>query len=146
MRETKLFQPEKQLKPVQNRFGHIGAAICYVLRFSEMFVKLRERGVNIFIILTEWSLERISHWETLLIARVFEMQAFVIASNCIGVSGSFVFGGQSMIADPLGDILCKGDSISEDIISTEIDTSLSDYIRSTFPSIRDRFPGYYEDK
>jgi omega-amidase len=143
MRETKLFQPGKQLKSVQNRFGHVGAAICFDLRFSGMFVKLRERGVNIFIIPAEWPMERIAHWEILLKARAVEMQAFVIASNCVGVSGSFVFGGQSMIVDPLGNILCKGDSVSEDVITTEIDNSLSDSIRSTFPTFRDRHPCDY---
>ncbi len=144
MGETKFFQPGKHLKSVQCRLGHIGAAICYDLRFSEMFVNLRAKGVEIFIIPAEWPLERIAHWEILVKARAIEMQAFVLASNCVGAYGNFVFGGQSMIVDPLGNILCKGNSIEEGVFSAEIDTSLSDLIRSKFPSFSDRKPGVYK--
>jgi predicted amidohydrolase len=145
MGETKLFQAGKHLKSVQCQIGHIGAAICYDLRFSEMFVKLRAKGVNIFVIPAEWPLERIAHWETLLKARTIEMQAFFIASNCVGVSGNFIFGGQSMIVDPWGNVLCKGDSVSEGVLSAEIDPSLSDSIRSTFPYYKDPESRIYDD-
>ncbi len=136
--ETKIFHSGTQLKSLQCQFGHIGAAICYDLRFSEMFVKLRAKGVNIFIIPAEWPLERITHWEALLVARAIEMQSFILASNCVGVAGDIVFGGQSMIVDPWGNIVCKGDSTSEGVFSAEIDTSLSDSIRSAFPYFEDR--------
>lgn len=138
MGETKVFQPGKLLKSVQCHLGHIGAAICYDLRFSEMFVNLRAKGVNIFVIPAEWPHDRIAHWETLCKARAIEMQAFVIASNCVGASDKFVFGGQSMIIDPLGNILCKGNSVEEGVFSAEIDISLSDLIRSKFPFFSDR--------
>ena len=49
--------------------------------------------------------QRINQWQILLQARAIENQAFVVAANRVGYDDHNVFGGSSLIIDPLGRIV-----------------------------------------
>jgi omega-amidase len=108
LNEHTFFQPGDHLTVVDTPFGRIGLAICYDLRFPEIFRAMTRAGATGFLISAEWPAERIHHWKALLQARAIENQAWVAACNCTGLTGKVEFGGNSMIALPGGDVFCAG--------------------------------------
>lgn len=119
-----------------------GLAICYDLRFPELFRGYALSGTRIFLVPAEWPNPRLSHWRTLLVARAIENQSFVIAANRVGRDANNTFFGHSMIVDPWGEILAEGGE-AEEIVSVEIDLDAVTEIRSRIPVFQDRRPAAY---
>jgi omega-amidase len=119
-----------------------GLAICYDLRFPQMFRSYSSMGTELFLISAEWPQARIDHWRTLLVARAIENQCFVVACNCVGESKQGRFGGHSMVIDPWGKVLA-GAGDDEDLISADLDFGLVGNLRSRFPVLADQRPELY---
>jgi predicted amidohydrolase len=119
-----------------------GAMICYDIRFPELSRKLALGGAKLLFVPAEWPHPRLHHWRTLLTARAIENQAYVIACNRVGVSGTTSFFGHSMVIDPWGEIVVEG-SEDEQMLFAEIDLGLADRVRSHIPVFADRRPDHY---
>lgn len=139
----RLFDEEKYLQegdaPVSldMPWGKTGVAICYDLRFPELFRRYSvQDDVRVIIIPAEWPLVRIEHWRTLLMARAIENQCYVIACNSAGKSGETVFGGHSMIIDPWGKIVVEAGE-NPQLITATIDLDLVDEARRKIPVFED---------
>lgn len=117
-----------------------GFAICYDLRFPELFRHYAGQGVDILAVPSNFTRNTgKDHWETLLRARAIENQAFVIAPNqcgnnsCTGV----ISYGHSIIAGPWGEILgMAGDK--ESVISARLDPVELAGIRERMPALNHR--------
>lgn len=105
MREDQFLGAGNHSLVVDTSVGRLGVAICYDLRFPELFRKLALEGAEIICIPAEWPKPRQEHWKTLLRARAIENQLFVIAANCCGVQGKLDFVGLSQLISPLGNVL-----------------------------------------
>ena len=105
MREDQFLAAGNQTLVAETSVGKLGVAICYDLRFPELFRKLALDGAEIICLPAEWPKPRQEHWKTLLRARAIENQLFVIASNCCGVQGKLDFFGLSQLISPLGNVL-----------------------------------------
>lgn len=123
--------------------GCMGFAICYDLRFPEVFRYYALKGVQLCLISAAWPLSRIDHWKILLQARAIENQFFIAATNCVGVTGNETFGGSSMVISPVGEIT-ESSQEHEQIITTQIDLSDIDKVRSVIPLLESRRPKVYE--
>jgi omega-amidase len=135
LNEHTFFQPGNDLTVLDTPFGRIGLAICYDLRFPEIFRAMSRAGATGFLISAEWPAERIHHWKALLQARGIENQAWVAACNCTGLTGKVEFGGNSMIALPGGDVLCAG--ADEQLWQQTIQLDQVNEIRKTNPFLED---------
>lgn len=124
-------------------WGETGLAICYDLRFPEMFRRYALDGVQTMIISAEWPLQRIEHWQTLLRARAIENQCFVIAANCVGQCGGENFGGRSAVISPWGEVLVEGQSDQPELLTVTFDTGQVDEVRRRIPVLIDRRPDLY---
>lgn len=111
-------------------------AICYDLRFPELFRRGTIDGAEVFVYGANWPSPRQEHWRTLSIARAIENQAFVIAVNRCGSDPYLHYAGGSIVIDPKGQILGELDD-SEGVLSIEIDPGVVREWRSTFPALRD---------
>jgi omega-amidase len=118
-------------------WGKVGMAVCYDLRFPEMFRYYLASGITMALIPAEWPLKRISHWSTLLRARAIENQIFIIAVNRVGESDGEVFGGHSCIISPWGETIIEGGE-KEELLSAQIDPDDTTRIRQIIPVIQDR--------
>ncbi len=108
-----------------------GVMLCYDIRFPELAKKLMLKGSRIIFVSAEWPLERIEHWILLNRARAAENQLFIAACNRVGESFGIKFGGNSLIVNPKGEILCQmGDK--EGITTFEIDLAEVDKARQLF--------------
>lgn len=85
----------------------MGFAICFDLRFPELFRSLKKAGAKVFVIPSAFTVPTgKAHWEVLLRARAIENQAYVIAPDQTGVSGEGLSQyGHSLVVDPWGEVV-----------------------------------------
>jgi len=112
-------------------------AICYDLRFPELFRRYALLGAKAVLIPAEWPCPRIEHWRVLLRARAIENQCFIIACNRVGESKGERFCGHSAIYDPWGEPVVEGGE-EEALLTAEIDLDLADEVRRRIPVFEDR--------
>lgn len=116
-------------------------AVCYDLRFPELFRIGLKRGATAFVIAACWPHVRQPHWRALLIARAIENQAFVIACNRVGQEPGALgqplhYAGGSIVVGPKGEIL--GELADEErVLSVPIDADAVTAWRRTFRAWRD---------
>lgn len=85
-----------------------GLAICYDLRFPELFRLYSSRGAHVFFLPANFT-QRTGrdHWETLLRARAIENQVFVVAPGQCGANPATGIAsyGRSMVVGPWGEVI-----------------------------------------
>lgn len=117
----------------------INLQVCYDLRFpvwSRQPVN-EEEQYDIYINVASWPDKRRNAWKTLLIARAIENQVFVVGVNRVGTDGNgHHYAGDSMIVDPLGEVLYIKEE-TEDIFTYTFEKRTVSNIRSHFPFLRD---------
>jgi len=146
MKEDRYLTPGDRLTLADLKGIKAGLAICYDVRFPELFRTLTLAGAQLFLVSAEWPAKRVDHWRTLLMARAIENQAFVVACNRVGRALENVFAGRSMIIDPWGDILAEGSDDEEEILRATLDFDKVAECRKLIPSLRDRRPESYHVK
>lgn len=121
-------------------FGRIGLAVCYDLRFPELFRALETVGqVDIWVLPAAFTATTgRAHWEVLLRARAIENQCFVVAAGQGGVhpSGRATFG-HSMLIDPWGvvlDVLPEGEGLAQ----AELKATQLHRVRTILPALQHR--------
>ena len=73
----------------------------------------------------------------LLRARAIENQAYVIGCNRVGDGGGLHYSGDSMIINPLGEVLAQGGD-AQTILFAEVDPGVVSSTREKFPFLQDR--------
>ncbi|MDW7644716.1 MAG: carbon-nitrogen family hydrolase [Desulfuromonadales bacterium] len=127
---------------VSTSVGRLGVAICYDLRFPELFRKMALEGAEIICLPAEWPKPRQEHWRTLLRARAIENQLFVVAANCCGIQGKLDFFGMSLLLSARGEVLAEGGEENTELAATFDFSELVEY-RSQIRCYHDRRPEIY---
>ena len=123
-------------------WGKFGLAICYDLRFPEVFRPYAISGARLVLIVAEWPEKRVDHWTKLLQARAIENQMFFAAVNKVGESKGVKLGGRSAIIDPWGKPILEGDD-QPALLTAEIDLLETEKARKAIPVLQDiRFESY----
>ena len=120
MNEDKVFQPGTALGIFETKFGKVGAAICYDLRFPEVFINLKKLGAKVIFVPAAFPRVRINDWKNLLVQRATENQLTFVGVNAVGDDGTNIFGGTSMVVDAKGNILHLADETTEQIIEVTL--------------------------
>ncbi len=89
-------------------WGPVGLAICYDLRFPELFRVMALAGAVLFLVPAQWPERRIEAWSLLARARAVENELFVATCNRVGADGDVLFPGRSAVVDPWGHVLVEG--------------------------------------
>ncbi|MFA5699904.1 MAG: carbon-nitrogen family hydrolase [Desulfuromonas sp.] len=142
MGEDRFLSPGDRACVVPTSAGRLGLAICYDLRFPELFRKMALEGAEILCIPAEWPKPRQEHWRTLLRARAIENQMFVAAANCCGVQGKLDFFGMSMLISARGEVLAEAGETNTELVATFSYEEMLKY-RSQIRCFRDRRPEIY---
>jgi predicted amidohydrolase len=111
-------------------------AVCYDLRFPELFRLGMKKGAELFAVGANWPAPRQHHWRALLIARAIENQAFVLGVNRAGADPYLQYAGGSIVVDPTGCVLAEADH-AETVLSADIDPDAPAAWRARFPALRD---------
>lgn len=120
----------------------MGFAICYDLRFPELFRKLALAGAQVMIVPAQWPNVRVAHWQTLLKARAIENQVFVIGVNRAGRDQNDLLYGHSLAVNPLGETILElmKEEACERVV---IDLTEIQQVRQKMPILEDRRPTLY---
>lgn len=143
MQEPQYLSPGERLTLCDLGGAKAGLAICYDLRFPELFRSLTLAGAELFLLPAEWPVQRLHHWRTLCMARAIENQCFVLACNRVGADKANRFSGHSLVVDPFGEVLAEGGE-GEETLFAEMDLAQVAAVRERIPSLRDRRPELYE--
>jgi deaminated glutathione amidase len=135
--EARTIVPGESVVMFDAPFGRVGLAVCYDLRFPELF---RAMGECTLMIVTAAFTHTtgLAHWEVLLRARAIENQCYVLASAQGGshANGRRTFG-HSMLIDPWGEVkavLAEG----EGVVSGQIDAAYLAQVRENLPALKHR--------
>lgn len=124
-------------------WGKTGLAICYDLRFPELFRSYALAGAKIVLLSAAFPYPRIEHWRTLLRARAIENQFFMVATNRVGKEGDISFFGASTVIDPWGETVIEAPEGEETLVTSEIVLERVDEVRSKMQVLADRRPEIY---
>jgi len=111
-------------------------AICYDLRFPELFRMYAKKRVHLLIDIANWPQARIEHWRTLLKARSIEDQCYVIGVNRIGQDKKNVYNGNSCVFAPFGEEICQAGE-QEGITTGTIDLEKVIQVQHDYPFLND---------
>lgn len=135
--ESETIEPGDEIVVVQTPVGRVGIAVCYDLRFPELFRAMLAQGVEIIALPSAFTATTgRAHWEILLRARAIENLCYVVAANQGGVhaNGRETYG-DSMIIDPWGVVLQRI-ARGPGIVSATTDHTMLQRLRRNFPALQ----------
>lgn len=96
--------------------GKLGLATCYDVRFPEQFALLKEKGAQILLVPSAFTVPTgQAHWHILLRARAIENQCYVLAAaQCGRHNDKRLSYGHSLAVDPWGKVLADAGGIDID--------------------------------
>jgi len=137
--ESETIEAGDEVKVFDTPFGKLGVAICYDLRFPEVFRGMVQKGVEIIALPSAFTaITGRAHWEILVRARAIENLSYVIAADQGGyhINGRESFG-ESMVVDPWGNVLDRLSSGSGFVMAKISRKTLTD-TRRNFPALNHR--------
>jgi len=137
--ESTTTEPGETATVVDTPFGRLGLAVCYDLRFPELFRRMSDEGAELFAIPSAFTaITGRAHWEVLVRARAIENLCYVIAAAQGGyhVNGRETHG-DSMIVDPWGRVLDRLPRGSGFVVSN-VDLDKVRNTRRNFPVLQHR--------
>lgn len=142
-RESATYSAGEQVVTFEIAGMKVGMAICYDLRFAELFLELRRQGAELILLPAAFTLQTgKDHWEVLLRARAIETQCWIAAAACVGMyrdadgEPRYTYG-HSLIADPWGHVVAKAsDGIGWAVAS--LNRALTVKVRANMPVLEHR--------
>lgn len=138
-RESNSYAPGERAVTVNTPLGVLGLAICYDLRFPDLFRALSDAGATLLAVPAAFTRPTGgAHWHVLMRARAIEAAAFVIAAAQTGVhaDGRATYG-HSLVVDPWGELLLDmGEPAG--LGFAEIDSVRTEAARARVPVLKHR--------
>ncbi len=137
--ESETIAPGDAPVVVDTPLGRLGLAVCYDLRFPELFRAMLDDGMELLALPAAFTATTgRAHWEVLLRARAIENLCYVVASAQGGDHpGDRATHGESMVIDPWGRVL-ERTGLGEAVVVGEVDRALLERTRRTFPALAHR--------
>lgn len=137
-RESSAYEPGTRAVVADMPFAKLGFAICYDLRFPQLFRAEALAGAQVLAVPAAFTRQTgEAHWHTLLRARAIENGAFVIAAAQGGLheDGRETYG-HSLIIDPWGRVIAEAEGNEPGIVIAEIDTAQVAAARVKIPNLK----------
>lgn len=136
-RESSVTMPGNRPLSITTPWGGLAVAVCYDLRFPEMFRYLAADGASLLAIPAAFTdATGRAHWQTLLRARAVENLCYVAAAAQTGThpGGRRTFGHSQVVA-PWGDVLCEA-ARPVGFVSANVDPARQQALRERFPALK----------
>lgn len=121
----------------QTKWGNVGLAICYDLRFPEVANVATRPPYSSFMMMYPGAFNTTTgpkHWELLARARAVDNQCFVaVCSSARDLDAKYHAYGHSLVVDPWGKVIARAHE-EEEAVVVEIDTSMVDSVRQSIPT------------
>lgn len=135
--EKVFFTPGKRVTVAKGMHATFGLMVCYDMFFPELSKLEALMGAQILVNLSAAPTTSRPSFEKVMPARAAENGVFLAYVNLVGVHGSLVFSGGSMLYGPRGDILARGRDLDEDVVEHGVDFSEVETARRFRPLLRD---------
>lgn len=143
-KESDVLSRGNEVTIVQTDLCTFGVAICYDIRFPELFWLMIEKGAEVVVIPAAFNMVTgPAHWELLIRCRALDNQVYVAAAapaRC--ETASYVSYGNSMIVGPWGEVIARADE-KEAIIFAQIDLGRKLEIHDELPVLKQRRADLY---
>jgi deaminated glutathione amidase len=139
-RESATIVPGNLPVVITTPLGRLGMAVCYDVRFPELFRLLQTQGAEMFSVPSAFTAPTgRAHWELLLRARAVENLCYVLAPAQSGThsNGRETYG-DSMIVDPWGHVVARVSEAGPGLAVAEVDRTLQQELRGRFPALAHR--------
>ncbi len=137
-RESATYQPGCEAKVVNLPFARLGLAVCYDVRFPQLFRAQALAGAEILTAPAAFTRQTgEAHWSILQRARAIENGAFMISAAQGGLheDGRETYG-HSIIVDPWGRVLAEAGGEGEAVLVAEIDVAAVAAARAKIPNLK----------
>lgn len=141
--ESARIHPGDEIVTVDTELGKLGFAICYDIRFPELFRIMALEGAQVIFTPASFTMPTgKDHWEPILRTRAIENGLYIVAAGQIGKKARFAAYGNSMVVDPWGTVISRAKD-QPGITYGEIDLDYLDKIRQQIPSLKNRRADVY---
>jgi nitrilase len=142
-RESATFTPGHELVTRETPAARLGFAVCYDLRFPELFRGLMALGAEVVVVPSQFQhVTGEAHWHVLLRARAIENQCYVVAPAQWGTYGAPEHGrrsyGHSLVVGPWGDVVAEAPADGDAAIVAELDLAELRRVRQVLPALQHR--------
>jgi predicted amidohydrolase len=133
--ESHTFTPGEDITVFDTRYGRFGVAICFDVRFPELFRAMAKRGAKMIFLPAQFNMKTgPAHWDLSLRMRAVDNEVFFAGAAAARYEGfAYECWGHSAFIDPYGVVLSKCDE-KERILYTEIDLSRVETVREQLPT------------
>jgi omega-amidase len=139
-KESDTLSPGDGFTIFDTEFGKVGVAICFDVRFADMFSAMAAEGCHLVVLPAAFTLATgAAHWELLIRSRALDNQCYFAA--CAPARSNklkFRSWAHSMIADPWGDLRAAA-ATEETVVFGEIDLDYMDKVRRELPVFNQSF-------
>lgn len=135
--ERVFFAEGRDVVVADGRHAKIGLTICYDMFFPELAKLETLLGAQLLVNISAAPTTSRPYFRRVMPGRAVENAIYVAYCNMVGVHGSLVFGGGSVVYGPRGDEIARGKDLEEDIVQADIDLSDLDVARRFRPTVRD---------
>jgi predicted amidohydrolase len=115
----------------------VGVVICYDLFFPELPKLLALQGADLIVCASASPTATVVNFKKMMPARALENATYMAYVNLVGTHLDLVFGGESRLVDPRGEIVVEAKPLAEDLVTGEIDISKLEFARRMRPTLRD---------
>ncbi|WFN34607.1 carbon-nitrogen hydrolase family protein [Methanogenium sp. S4BF] len=141
--EDESFLPGDELATFTLGGVMFGIAICYDLRFADLFSAYARAGCDAVVVPAAWPCARLKHWDLFLHARALENQMYVAGVNPAGgLTGEGTCGGTGVV-DPQGEAAVRADDAGTALLCADISPAAVRAARAAFPVRADRRDDLY---
>ena len=132
--ESHTFSPGSEITVFDTECGKMGCAVCFDLRFAELFRAMAMRGAKLVFLPAQFSTSTgPNSWELLIRSRASDNQLFVVGAEAACYKGfNYECWGHSMVADPCGSKIAECDE-TEQVLYVDIDLDKVENARAQFP-------------
>ncbi|OBR91153.1 2-oxoglutaramate amidase [Clostridium ragsdalei P11] len=144
-KESKVLTPGNKITIIDTKWGKIGIAICYDIRFPELIRLMALNGAKILFIPAAFNMTTgPAHWELLFRSRAVDNQIYIAGiSPARDINYSYVAYGHSLVVNPWGTITDILDE-KEGILISELDLDYINDVRESLPIIKNRRKDIYD--
>jgi predicted amidohydrolase len=115
----------------------VGVVICYDLFFPELSKLLALQGADLIVCASASPTATVLNFKRMMPARALENATYMAYVNLVGTHLDLVFGGESRLVDPRGEIVVEAKPLAEDLVTGDIDMSKLEFARRMRPTLRD---------
>lgn len=143
-RESETLSPGSSVTVFDTPWGKMGAAICYDIRFPEMFRVMTLEGAKVIFVPGAFNMTTgPAHWELTFRVRALDNQVYTVgAAPARDEKGSYISYANSIICSPWGDVIGRLGT-EQEILVRELDMERIEKIRRQLPLLAHRRTDVY---